>query len=48
MKEQSDPVLRKILTDKNVKESNNIDHADSQGDIEGNDKFNKTELKESS
>lgn len=45
MKEQSDPVLRKLLTDKNVKESN---HADSQGDIEDNDKFNKIEVKESS
>ena len=45
MKEQSDPVLRKLLTDKNVKESN---HADSQGDREDNDKFNKIEVKESS
>ena len=41
-------MLWKILTDKNAKESNNIDHTDSQDDLEGNDKFNKRELKESS
>ena len=41
-------MLWKILTDKNVKESNNTDHTDSQDDIEGNDKFNKRRLRESS
>ena len=41
--EQSDPVLCKLLTnkntDKNARESNNSDQTDSDGDIEGNDKF---------
>ena len=38
LSEQSDPLLWKLLTDKNARESNNIDQMDSN-DIEGNDKF---------
>ena len=38
LSEQSDPLLWKLLTDKNAQESNNIDQMDSN-DIEGNDKF---------
>ena len=44
---QSDLLLWKLLTDKNARESNNIDQMDSS-DIEGNDKFKEKELKESS
>ena len=47
LSEQSDPVLWKLLTDKNAQESNNIDQMDSDDDIEGNDKFKERELKES-
>ena len=36
---QSDPVLWKLLTDKNTSESNNSDQTGSDDDIEGNDKF---------
>ena len=46
--EQSDPVLWKLLTDKNASEFNNSDQTDSDDDIEGSDKFKETELKESS
>ena len=45
---QSDPVLWRLLTDKNARESNNSDQADSDGDIDGNDKFKERELRESS
>ena len=48
LSEQSDLVLWKLLTDKNVQESNNIDQMDSDDDIEGSDKFKERELKESS
>ena len=48
LSEQSDPVLWKLLTDKNAQESNNIDQTDSDDDIEDNDKFKERELKESS
>ena len=48
LSEQSDLVLWKLLTDKNVQEFNNIDQMDSDDDIEGNDKFKERELKESS
>ena len=48
LSEQSDPVLWKLLTDKNAQESNNRDQMDSDDDIEGNDKFKERELKESS
>ena len=48
LSEQSDPVLWKLLTDKNAQESNNGDQMDSDDDIEGNDKFKERELKESS
>ena len=41
--EQSDPVLWKLLTDKNTDKnvigSNNSDQTDTDDDIEGNDKF---------
>ena len=41
--EQSDPVLCKLLTDKNTdknaRESNNSDQTDSDDDIEGYDEF---------
>ena len=46
--QSSDPVLWKLLTDKNASESNNSDQTDSDDDIEGNDKFKESELKESS
>ena len=46
--QSSDPVLWKLLTDKNASESNNSDQTDSDDDIEGNDKFKERELKESS
>ena len=36
---QSDPVLRKLLTNKNARESSSIDHTDSVDYIEGNDKL---------
>ena len=39
LSEQSDPVLWKLLTGKNVQESNNIDQMDSDDDVEDNDKF---------
>ena len=45
---QPDVVLWKLLTAKNAQESNNRDQADSDDDIEGNDKFKERELKESS
>ena len=48
LSEQSDPVLWKLLTDKNAQESNNGDQMDSDDDIEGNDKFKERELEESS
>ena len=44
---QSDPVIWKLLTDKNASESNNSDQTGSNDDIEDNDKF-KENLKESS
>ena len=43
-----DPVLWKLLTDKNARESSNSDQTDSDDDIEGNNKFKERELKESS
>ena len=46
--EQSDPVLWKLLTDKNASDSNNSGQTDSDDDIEGNDKFEERELKDSS
>ena len=50
--EQSDPVLWKLLTDrntdKNARESNNSDQTDSDDDLEGNDKFKERELNKSS
>ena len=45
--EQSDPVLQKLLTDKNASESNSSDQTDSDDDIESNGKFKQRELKES-
>ena len=48
LSEQSDPVLWKLLTDKNAGEPNNRDQTDSDDDIEGNDKFKERELNESS
>ena len=48
LSEQLDPVLWKVLTDKNAGESNNRDQTDSDDDIEGKDKFKERELKESS
>ena len=52
LSEQSDPVLWKLLTDKNTdmnaKEPNNSDQTDSDDDIEGDDKFKERELNESS
>ena len=48
LSEQSDQVLWKLPTDKNTEESDNRDQADSDDDIEGNDKFKERELKESS
>ena len=47
LSEQSDPVIWRLLTDKNARESNNRDQADSEDDIEGNYKFKERELKES-
>ena len=47
LSEQSDPVIWRLLTDKNARESNNRDQADSDDDIEGNYKFKERELKES-
>ena len=50
--EQSEPVLWKLLTDKNTdknaREFNSSDQAHSNDDIEGNDKFKEKELNESS
>ena len=48
LSEQSDPVLWKLLTDKNARESNNRDQTDTDDDIEGNGKFKERELKECS
>ena len=48
LSEQSDPVLWRLLNDKNARESNNSDQADSDGDTDGNDKFKERELRESS
>ena len=49
--EQSDPVLWKLLTDKNTDknagESNSNDQNDSDDDIEGNDKFKEREFNQS-
>ena len=45
---QSDLVLGKLLTDKNVSDSNNRNQKDSDEDIESNDKFKERELKDSS
>ena len=39
LSEQSDPILWKLLTDKNARESNNRDQKDSDDEIEGNYKF---------
>ena len=40
LSEQSDPVLWKLVTDKDARESNNKDQTDSDDDnIEGKDKF---------
>ena len=44
--EQPGPVLWKLLTIKNVSESDNSDQTDSDDDIDGNDNF-KESLKES-
>ena len=47
--EHSDPVLWKLLTDKNANESNNSDQTDSDDDFRtGSDKFKERELRESS
>ena len=46
--EQSDPVLWKLLTDKNASESNNSDQTDSGDNIEDNDRFKERELKDCS
>ena len=48
LNEQSDPLLWRLLTDKNARESNNSDQTDSDDDIDGNDKFKERKLKESS
>ena len=48
LSEQSHPVLWKLLTDKNARESKNRDQTDSDDDIEGNGKFKERELKECS
>ena len=45
---QLDPVLWKLLTDKNAGETNKRDQTDSDDDIEGNDKFKERVLKKSS
>ena len=39
-------MLWKLLTDKNVRKSNSGHQADSDDDIEGNDKFKERKLKE--
>ena len=39
LSEQSDPVLWRLLTDKNARESNNSDQTGSDDDIDGNDRF---------
>ena len=39
LSEQSDLVLRKLLTDKNPQEFNNIDQMDGDDHLEGNDIF---------
>ena len=39
LNEQSDPLLWRLLTDKNARESNNSGQTDSDDDIDGNDKF---------
>ena len=36
-------MLWRLLTDKNVRQSNNSDQTDSDDDIEGNDKFKERE-----
>ena len=46
LSEQSDPVLWKLLTEKNASESNNSDETGSDDDIEGHDKLKEKELKE--
>ena len=50
--EQSDTMLWKLLTDKNIvkdaREANKSDETYSDDDIEGNDKFKERELNESS
>ena len=48
LSKQSDPVLWKLLTDKNAGESNDRDRTDSDDYIEGNAKFKEKKLKESS
>ena len=47
LSEQSDPVIWRLLTDKNARKSNSRDQADSDDDIEDNYKFKERELKES-
>ena len=48
LSEQSYPVLWKLLSDKNARETNNSDQTNSDDDIERNDKFKERELKRSS
>ena len=48
LNEQSDPLLWRLLTDKNARESNNSGQTDSDDDIDGNDKFIERKLEESS
>ena len=48
LSEQSDPVLWRLMNDKNARESNNSDQTDSDDDTNGYDKFKERELKESS
>ena len=45
---EKDSLLWKLLTSKNVTESNDSDQTDSNDDIEGNGKFKERALKESS
>ena len=48
LSEQKDPVLQRLLNDKNARESNNSIQTDIDDGIDGNDKCKEKELKESS
>ena len=48
LSEQPDPVLWRLLTDKNAEKSHKSDQTNSDDDIDGNDKFKERELKEAS